>query len=122
VRPPRVLALLLASVALVGVLFLFVLPGRAYLAQRRTLTAAETRVDVLAKANAQLHDQISKLNTDAEIERIARERYGLIKPGEVPYTILPSQASNTPEAAAPPAKKDHRSLPSRLWHDLQFWN
>src|SRR6185437_15786891 len=87
VRPPRVLALLLASVALVGVLFLFVLPGRAYLAQRRTLTAAETRVDVLAKANAQLHDQISKLNTDAEIERIARERYGLIKPGEVPYTI-----------------------------------
>ena len=39
-RPPRVLALLVASVALVAVLFLFVLPGRAYLAQRRTLAAS----------------------------------------------------------------------------------
>ena len=103
---PRVLALLLASVALVGVLFLFVLPGRAYLAQRRTLTAAETRVDVLAKANAQLNDQIGKLQTDAEVERIARDHYGLIKPGEGPYTILPSQASNTPRPAAPRPRQE----------------
>jgi cell division protein FtsB len=121
-RPPRVLAILLASVALVGVLFLFVLPGRAYLAQRRTLTAAETRVNVLAKANSQLHDQISKLQTDAEVERLARERYGLIKPGESPYVILPSQPSKAPASTATPAKKSHPGLPARLWRDVQFWN
>ncbi len=121
-KPPRVLAILLAAVALVGVLFLFVLPGRAYLAQRRTLTAAETRVSVLAKANSQLNDQITKLQTDAEVERLARERYGLIKPGDTPYAVLPSKASTPPPASSSPQSKSHQSLPSRIWHDLQFWN
>ena len=121
-RPPRVLAILLASVLLVGVLFLFVLPGRAYLAQRRTLAAAETRVNGLAQANSQLNQQISKLQTDAEVERLARERYGLIKPGESPYVILPSPAPPPPASAAAPVKKHPRSLPSRIWRDLQFWN
>jgi cell division protein FtsB len=120
-RPPRVLAILLAAVALVGVLFLFVLPGRAYLAQRRTLTAAQTRVTVLARANAQLNDQISKLQTDAEVERLARERYGLIKPGDTPLVILPSKPAPAPAAASSAQKKSHAGLPTRLWRDIQFW-
>jgi cell division protein FtsB len=121
-RPPRVLALLVASVALVAVLFLFVLPGRAYLAQRRTLAAAETRVNVLGQANSQLNRQIALLQTDAEIERRAREYYGLIKPNETPYAILPSPAPAAPAASSTPAKTSNRGLPSRIWRDLQFWN
>lgn len=121
-RPPRVLAILLASVALIGVLFLFVLPGRAYLAQRRTLTAAQTRVSVLTQANAKLDDQISKLQTDAEVERLARERYGLIKPGDTPYAVLPSQAKTPSPGSSSAKKKSNPSLPARIWHDVQFWN
>ena len=120
-RPPRVLALLVASVALIGVLFLFVLPGRAYLAQRRSLAAAETRVDVLGQANSQLNQQIASLQTPAEIERLGREYYGLKMPNQTPYVILPSPASSTPAASPATAKKPDRGLPSRIWRDLQFW-
>ena len=87
--------------------------GGAYLAQRRTLTAAETRVNVLAQANSQLNQQISKLQTDAEVERLARERYGLIKPGESPYVILPSPTPAPPATAEASVKKHPRSLPAR---------
>jgi cell division protein FtsB len=120
-RTPRVLALLLASVVLVGVLFLFVLPGRTYLAQRRTLVAAETRVKVLSQANAQLQQRANQLQTDAEIERMARQQYGMVKPGEIPYAILPPKQ---PVAPPPPPrpKKPHRSFPWHVWHNVQFWN
>jgi cell division protein FtsB len=121
VRPPRVLALLVASVVLMGVLFLFVLPGRTYLAQRRSLAAAETRVNVLGKANAQLNQRMASLQTPAEIERLARQYYGLKMKNETPYVILPSPASSTPAAPPAPAKKANRGLPSRIWRDLQFW-
>jgi cell division protein FtsB len=120
-RPPRILALLLASVALVGVLLLFVLPGRDYLAQRRTLAAAETRVRVLGAANSQLNQQITLLQTNAEVERRAREYYGLKMPGETPYAILPSAAPAAPAGSPAPAKTAKASLPSRLWRDVQFW-
>jgi len=120
-RPPRVLALLVVSVVLVGGLFLFVLPGRAYLAQRRELAAAETRVSMLGEANTQLNQQITSLGTDAEIERRARQYYGMKMPNETQYNILPSTAPPTPAFSPAPAKKAHRGLPARLWRDLQFW-
>jgi cell division protein FtsB len=122
VKPPRVLVVLLGAVAVIGVLFLFVLPGRTYLAQRRSLSAAATRVDALARANDQLDQHIKQLQTDAEVERLARQQFGLIKPGEIPYVILPpAQPVNPPAPPAPP-RKHHRSLPSRLWRDVQFWS
>jgi cell division protein FtsB len=121
-RAPRILGLLLGSVVLVGLLFLFVLPGRTYLAQRRTLAAAETRVNVLAQANAQLARQAKELQTDAEVERMARQQYGMVKPGETPYAILPPKQAPGPPAPTPKPKKHHRGLPSRVWHNVQFWS
>ena len=99
------LALLVASVALMGVLFLFVLPGRTYLAQRRSLAAAETRVNVLGKANAQLNQRIASLQTPAEIERLARQYYGLKMQNETPYAILPSPAPSDPGRVARPGEE-----------------
>jgi cell division protein FtsB len=122
VRPPRVLVVLLCAVAVIGVLFLFVLPGRTYLAQRRSLSAAVARAGALGRANDQLDQRIKQLQTDAEVERVAREQYGLIKPGETPYVILPPTAPSKPPVPPPPPKPHHRSFPSRLWRDIQFWN
>jgi cell division protein DivIC len=121
-KTPRVLGMLLASVVFVGVLFLFVLPGRTYLAQRRTLAAAQTRVNVLSQATSELQQRSQQLQTDAEIERLARQQYGMTKPGEVPYAILPAQQPPAPAGPPPHPSKSARSLPSRVWHDLQFWN
>jgi cell division protein FtsB len=88
----------LLSVAVVGVLFLFVFPARTYLAQRHDLAAAESRVRVLGTQNKVLSDEAAKLQDDTEIERLARSQFGLVKPGEVAYAILPPPP---PPAASP---------------------
>jgi cell division protein FtsB len=111
----RVVWLLLGSVTLVAALFLFVLPGRTYLAQRSSLNQAGTRVRVLAAENAKLDQQVRQLQTDAEIERLARQQYGLVKPGEQAYAILPPKPAPTVATRAAPAKK----ASSHPW--WQFW-
>jgi cell division protein FtsB len=120
VRAPRILGLVIGSIALAAVLFLFVLPSRTYLAQRQSLTAAETRLKVFNEQNAKLADQASKLQTTAEIERVAREQYGLVMPGQTAYAIVPSATAAAP--APPPKPQAKRGLVSRVWHDVQFWN
>ncbi|MEO6120928.1 MAG: septum formation initiator family protein [Acidimicrobiales bacterium] len=79
----------LVVVALIGVSFIGVFPSRTYLSQRRTLDGAERRLEVLAAENARLAERARQLMTDAEIERLAREQYNLVRPGEEAYAILP---------------------------------
>ncbi|MDQ1414497.1 MAG: hypothetical protein QOF81_110 [Acidimicrobiaceae bacterium] len=118
-RAPRILGLVVGSIALAAVLFLFVLPSRTYLAQRHSLSAAETRVKVFTDENAKLAATAERLQTDAEIERLAREQYGLVKPGEKAYVIVPPSGGTKP---TPPPKKSKPGALSRIWHDVQFWN
>jgi cell division protein FtsL len=80
---------LLVAVLVSGVLFLGVFPTRTYLNQRRSIAEAEARLDQLQSANADLQQQRDRLQSDEEIERIARAQYGLAKPGEEVYHLLP---------------------------------
>jgi cell division protein FtsB len=43
----------------------------------------------LQASNAERQQRVATLMTDEEIERIAREQYGLARPGEEVYRILP---------------------------------
>jgi cell division protein FtsB len=72
-----------------GVFFLGLFPTRTYLDQRTSIAAAETELDELTVENDELQRQVAILESDEEIERIAREQYGLAKPGEELYQILP---------------------------------
>jgi cell division protein FtsB len=83
-------ALLLLGLALVAVLFAFVYPTRTYLHQRRELNAAERRLEVLKESTKALEHDSARLQSDAEVERRAREDYGLVRPGETPYVLVPS--------------------------------
>jgi cell division protein FtsB len=112
-RRRRVFTLLLASVCLVAALFLFVLPGRTYLSQRHSLAAATVRERVLSAENAKLDQRIKQLQTDAEIERLAREQYGLVMPGEQAYAILPPKPS--PTTIPSPAKRSSHHPWWKLW-------
>jgi cell division protein FtsB len=80
---------LLVGVLVCGVLFLGVFPTRTYLNQRASIAEAEARLDELVQANDELQHRRDTLQTDEEIERIAREQYGLAKPGEEVYHLLP---------------------------------
>jgi cell division protein FtsB len=84
------LVLLLVGLALVAVLFAFVYPTRTYLHQRRELNAAERQLEVLHDTTKALKHDSAKLQSDAEVERRAREDYGLVRPGETPYVLVPS--------------------------------
>ena len=93
-------------VVLVGLLFAFVYPTRTFLDQRAETDKARTQLEVLRAENARLARESKRLSTDSEIERLAREKYGLVKPGERPFVILPTPTTSTaPPAAtaAPPA-------------------
>lgn len=95
----RLLWITLASVTIVGVLFVGVYPVRTYLAQRSSLQQAQQQLDVLQGENAKLEQQAADLNTDSRIETLARETYGLRLPGEEAYAILPAPP---PKIAVPP--------------------
>ena len=84
------LVLLLLGLALVAVLFAFVYPTRTYLHQHRELNAAERQLQVLKDTTEALQHDSAKLQSDAEVERRAREDYGLVRPGETPYVLVPS--------------------------------
>ncbi len=98
---------LIVSVVIVGLLFLTVFPARSYVSQRHQVATASARLQALTARNAQLSSQVAALDTDAEIERLARENYNLVKPGEEAYAILPGARGSPPASqvapGAPPA-------------------
>ncbi|HEX2023699.1 MAG TPA: septum formation initiator family protein [Acidimicrobiales bacterium] len=99
--------LVLAVLALVGVLFLAGLPARAYVAQRRERAEVAARVRQLAAENRDLTAREARLQTDAEIERLARQHYNLVRPGEEVFAIIPAP----PPPATPPASPVSRARP-----------
>ena len=81
-----------AAVVLVGAMLLMVFPTRTWLQQRSDAAVAEQHLAEVEARNAELEQRALRLQTAAEIERIAREQYGMIKPGEQPYAVLPAPA------------------------------
>jgi cell division protein FtsB len=109
-------------VVFAGITLLAVFPARTYFAQRQHLASASERVVVRCKENTELSDRVKRLHTDAEIERLAREQYDLVKPGEEAYAILPPPASEKPKAAPKPVVKDDPGFWSKVGDTLSFWN
>ncbi len=103
-----------ASVVFVGFLFGAVFPTRTYLAQRRAISAATERLNLFKEQNGRLEAEAGRLQNDQEIERIARERYNLVKPGEEAYAIVPVPKPETP---LPPPPRTTPSPP----HPITAW-
>jgi cell division protein FtsB len=89
-RPPRALLPILATLLFVGVLVVAVFPTRTYLAQRRTVAAANHQLAQLQSANASMRAEAKRLQTDAEIEQQARLHYDYARPNEEVYHVLPA--------------------------------
>jgi cell division protein FtsB len=109
--------LAVALLALLGVVGLGAFPARAYFDQVHQREELARQVDELARDNAELDQEKARLGTDEAIERLARERYQLVRPGEEAYVILPS-GEPTPAATAaqtPPPKPPGQSWWNKAW-------
>lgn len=81
---------LVATVLLVGVLFVAVFPTRSYLAQRAATRTSEQQLRTIRTQRAAVERQRSQLRTDEVIEQLARKWFGYVKPGEEAYNVLPA--------------------------------
>jgi cell division protein FtsB len=97
--------IVVASVIFIGILFGAVYPTRTYLAQQRDLKAAHHKLEIFRQQNGRLEAEAKRLESDEEIERIARARFNLVKPGEEAYAIVPvpPKPGETAAPAAPGA-------------------
>jgi cell division protein FtsB len=119
----RVRRLFVAALVVAGILFTFGNPARTWHDQRQNIAAARERNEVLDEQSRQLQARADQLRTDAEVERIAREEYGLVKPGEEAFGILPAPGS-TPRQPAPPPPPAPEPTPwwDRTWDTVTFWD
>jgi len=105
--------IVVAFVIFIGILFGAVYPTRTYLAQQRDLRAAHQKLALFKQQNGHLEAEAKRLESDEEIERIARARFNLVKPGEEAYAIVPVPPKPgdpaTPASGPPPAPPAKRS-------------
>lgn len=101
-RPWVLMASLL--ILLMGAAFLTqVVPYGQIVDSNRQVSEARAQLVDLEGENAALQADIDALETDAEIEKLAREKLGYVRPGETAYVVL--DPPGTPEDAEPaPAK------------------
>jgi cell division protein FtsB len=78
-----------AVVVVVAVLFVGVFPTRTFLNQRAAVARAEEQLRVLDAENERLDERVDALKTSEEVERLAREQFELVMPGERPYVVEP---------------------------------
>jgi cell division protein FtsB len=91
-RARRILGPALGGVVLLGVLFLTVFPTRTWLDQRANISASRAELAELDAELAELDERVAALDSAEEIERIARRDYGMVRPGEEAYIVLPEPA------------------------------
>jgi cell division protein FtsB len=107
---------LASSVALVGVLFLFVFPTSSWLGQRRDRKGVETELRQVTAENRLLDERVKRLHTKAEIERLARERFYLVRPNEEAFAIQPRPAPVKVSRAVDDTEVSHEA--KGLWEHV----
>lgn len=59
---------------------------------RQEIQQVQQQIGEIQAKNAELRDQLKKVQSDAYIEQVAREKLGLVRPGEA--RIVPLQSSS----------------------------
>lgn len=88
-RAGRLVAPAVLAVLTIGVLMVGAFPTRTLLDQRQNASQAEARLSELEAANDAAQQEADALRTDSVVEQIARQEFGLAKPGEELYHVLP---------------------------------
>jgi cell division protein FtsB len=120
-RGGKTLWSLVAIAALVGAVVTAagIFPFRQLIAERRSVTQAQDTLLALRAENERLAAEVAVLETDEEVERLAREQFGLVRPGEVAFVVVaPAGEELVSRPEAEPTLLDPGEKP--WWRDL--WN
>jgi cell division protein FtsB len=79
-----------------GVLTLAIAPFRAYTAQRTQIAILQAQVAAATHDNQALLAQVNRLSDPKELERIARECLGMVRPGETAFMTVPKHGAFSP--------------------------
>jgi hypothetical protein len=95
VRLIRPLTSLLPAVAIIGVAGMILaglalLPVRTWMSQRNFMAETQAELTRTEGEVQELQARLTLSRTDAEVERLARENFDLVFPGEESYRILPA--------------------------------
>lgn len=83
-----------AAVILVAIIgALFVIPVSSYLRQRDAIAVKKAELAALEQVNAELADEVTRLQTPDGIAEAAREEIGYVRKGEIRLTVLPAPAA-----------------------------
>jgi len=109
-----------AVVLLVGLAIVLagVFPFRQLIAQERLVDNTRAKLDALVVENQLLEEQISAVQSPAELERIAREQYGMARPGETTYVVELEGGPTADGIVTPQGTVDSRSPLERFWDFL----
>jgi cell division protein FtsB len=112
----KITKITMAVLVLVGAMYLFAYPARTYLDQKQAIAVQERAIAVLKAEDSKLAGESSALQSPATIAGIARQKYGLVRPGQQAFMVLPSPGA---PASSPVRKQANR----RSWYrSLEFWH
>ncbi len=84
-----VLPLMLALVLFAGLVYFF-FPTATWLDQRAEASEVQGELDALIGEQTVLRNEIARMRTNDEVERIARRDFNFVFPGEEAYAVLPA--------------------------------
>ena len=99
------------AAVVIGAFILF-FPARQLVSQRGRIDQLSERRAALRAENARLAEEASRLSDPNELEVLARDRLGLVRPGERIYFIEPSELE--------PRRSQTEADPS-LWSRAWSW-
>jgi cell division protein FtsB len=76
-------------------------PASDLLRQRQQLASATSQLNAVRRSNEALAKEAKRLQTPAEVGRIAAEQDGLVAPGQQSYEVLPASSATSTGGSAP---------------------
>lgn len=105
-------------ILLMGAAFLTqVVPYGQIMESRRQVSEARAQLNQLTSENAALQADVAALGTDAEIEKLAREKLGYVRPGETAFVVV--DPPGTPDEE--PVTTQAAPVEERTWVDA-IWD
>lgn len=116
-RRPGVLTATLL-ILLMGAAFVTqVVPYKQIVDSRRQVATAQAQLAELQADNATLQSDVDALQTPSEIEKLAREKLGYVRPGETAYVVLdpPGTTDNESEPETPAEPVEEKTWVDHVW-------